>query len=82
MPVHEMSDGMQIFYDEVGEGTPLIFTSSGNATHAMWVNRLQLSLQIFAPSPMIGAVQAGQNAPARVTRRRKQLKISRPSSVR
>src|SRR5699024_8641867 len=36
MPMLEMSDGMQVFYDDFGEGVPLVFTSSGNATHAMW----------------------------------------------
>lgn len=36
MPLHEMSDGTSIYYEDFGEGTPVIFTSSGNATHAMW----------------------------------------------
>lgn len=36
MPLHTTPDGVSLYYEDFGEGTPLVFTSSGNATHAMW----------------------------------------------
>lgn len=36
MPMYAMPDGTNIYYEDFGTGTPVVFVSSGNATHAMW----------------------------------------------
>ena len=36
MPTFIASDETSIYYEDFGEGTPIVFICSGNATHSMW----------------------------------------------
>lgn len=40
MPYCKMSDGTQIYYEDFGEGPPILFTPNGLATSKMWAEQI------------------------------------------
>lgn len=36
MPKHQVADGAEIYYEDYGQGVPVVLICSGNATHRMW----------------------------------------------
>jgi pimeloyl-ACP methyl ester carboxylesterase len=36
MPYLTLSDGTSIYYEDLGEGSPIVFVAGGGATHALW----------------------------------------------
>lgn len=36
MPVHQAEPDISLYYEDFGTGSPMVFTSSGNASHSMW----------------------------------------------
>jgi non-heme chloroperoxidase len=36
MPFCEVTDGLKLYYEDFGDGLPIVFTAAGNLTHKMW----------------------------------------------
>ena len=50
MPYCETADQMVLYYEDFGEGPPVVFTNAGNLTHKMWMG------QVAALAPAYRAV--------------------------
>jgi pimeloyl-ACP methyl ester carboxylesterase len=40
MPYCEVADGVALYYEDFGEGSPVVFTNAGNLTHKMWMGQV------------------------------------------
>jgi pimeloyl-ACP methyl ester carboxylesterase len=40
MPYCTMSDGVRLYYEDFGDGPPIVFTNCGVQTHKMWENQV------------------------------------------
>jgi non-heme chloroperoxidase len=40
MPQCEVADGVELYYEDFGDGPPIVFTNAGNLTHKIWVGQV------------------------------------------
>jgi non-heme chloroperoxidase len=40
MPHCEVADGVELYYEDFGDGPPIIFTNAGNLTHKIWMGQV------------------------------------------
>jgi pimeloyl-ACP methyl ester carboxylesterase len=40
MPLCEVARGVELYYEDFGEGPPIVFTSAGNLTHKIWMGQV------------------------------------------
>jgi non-heme chloroperoxidase len=40
MPYCEVADQLQLYYEDFGNGSPIVFTNAGNLTHKMWMGQV------------------------------------------
>jgi pimeloyl-ACP methyl ester carboxylesterase len=40
MPYCEVTDQVQLYYEDFGNGPPIVFTNAGNLTHKMWMGQV------------------------------------------
>jgi pimeloyl-ACP methyl ester carboxylesterase len=40
MPYCEVADQVELYYEDFGEGPPIVFTNAGNLTHKMWMGQV------------------------------------------
>jgi non-heme chloroperoxidase len=47
MPTLQATDGTSVYYEDFGEGCPILFICSGNATHAMWEEQVSVLAESY-----------------------------------
>jgi pimeloyl-ACP methyl ester carboxylesterase len=40
MPYSDVADGVSLYYEDFGDGAPVVFTNAGNTTHKMWMGQV------------------------------------------
>ena len=40
MPFCKVADDVELYYEDFGEGSPVVFTNAGNLTHKMWMGQV------------------------------------------
>jgi pimeloyl-ACP methyl ester carboxylesterase len=40
MPQHEVSPGIRLYYEDFGDGDPVVFIGGGHATHTLWQSQV------------------------------------------
>lgn len=47
MPLCKVADDVDLYFEDFGNGTPIVFTNSGNSTHAMWGSQIADLARMF-----------------------------------
>lgn len=60
MPFCDVADNIELYFEDFGDGTPIVFTSSGNSTHGMWGSQVRIWPGRSVPSPSTFAARVSR----------------------